>query len=219
MKLNMDRVLVLSPHTDDMELGAGSTVRKLVESGITVKSLVFSDCKESVDRSKHDEDVLIKECKAAAQHLGINDLTILEYPVRRFPDYRQDILERIYLERKEFRPDLVITPSINDLHQDHKTIGEETRRAFMRTGTSIWMYQVPGTVPGFTPSVFIKFDEEDVSKKIEMLHKYESQVIRRDYFEPDKIRAFLNYGGTFIGTEYAEAFEIEKLVFSDFVHS
>jgi LmbE family N-acetylglucosaminyl deacetylase len=96
MQWKVENVLVLSPHTDDMEIGAGATIRFLVESGANVKSIVFSDCKESVDTSKYPEDILRKECKAAATHLGISDLTIMSYPVRKFPSMRQEILEDIY---------------------------------------------------------------------------------------------------------------------------
>ena len=108
MEWKIDRVLVISAHTDDMELGAGGTVRKMVESGVAVSSLVFSDCRKSVDTSKFPIDILEKECKAAASHLGIKDLTILQTPVREFPANRQEILEKIYEFRKKKKPDLVI---------------------------------------------------------------------------------------------------------------
>ena len=219
VQLKTKKALILSPHTDDMELGAGGTVRKLVEAGVEVKSVVFSDCKQSVDTSTYSQDILVKECNAAANHLGVKNISILEYPVRHFPKYRQEILEEIYSIRKQFGPDLVITSWNRDMHQDHKTVGEEAIRAFMRTGTSIWMYQVPGTCPNFSPHVFVELTEGDVEKKIEMLHKYESQVVRRDYFQPPKIHAFLNFGGTFIGVDYAETFHQEKSIITDFLKS
>ncbi len=55
---NLNNVLVLSAHTDDMEVGAGATVRLLVESGASVKSIVFGDCKKSVDTTKIPEYIL-----------------------------------------------------------------------------------------------------------------------------------------------------------------
>ena len=87
----------------------------------------------------------------------------------------------------------------------------------MRSGISIWEYQVPGTCRGFNPQAFVVLNEEDVEKKIEMLEKYESQVnFPRDYFARDKIKAFLNHVGTFIRAEYAEGFVQDKAVFTDF---
>ncbi|GAH10887.1 unnamed protein product, partial [marine sediment metagenome] len=100
MKWQVNNVLVLSAHTDDMEIGAGATIRWLVESGANVKSVVFSDCKESVDTTKYPEDILRQECQAAADFIGITDLTILSFPVRKFPSIRQEILETIYNFRR-----------------------------------------------------------------------------------------------------------------------
>lgn len=215
MKWEIAKALILSPHTDDMELGAGATIRKLVENGVQVKSIVFSDCKKSVDTSKYPIDVLRKECKAASGHLGIDDPTILEFPVREFPKYRQEIEEEIYKLRETMKPDLVIAPWSKDLHQDHRTVGEEAIRAFMRLSINLWAYQLPGTCFGFIPQVFIPVSDDEVDKKIEMLHRYQSQVERRDYFRPEKIRAFLSQVGSFINSDYAEGFANVRLVFND----
>ena len=203
---NIDRVLILSPHTDDMELGAGSTVRLLVESGAEIKSVVLSDCKKSVDTTKYPEDVLRRECEAAAKHLGIDDLTIHEFPVREFPSHRQEILETIYHLRHENDFDLVLSTWTKDLHQDHRVVAEETLRAFMKTGTNVLAYEVPGNCPVFDPRVYVAVDEEAVQKKVQMLKEYKSQVDRRGYFEINAIKASMEYRGIHVGTPYAEAF-------------
>ncbi len=210
MEWKIKRALIISAHTDDMELGAGGTARKMVEAGIEVTFLVFSDCRKSIDTSRFPIDALEKECKAAALHIGINDVTILQTPVREFPTYRQDILEKIYEFRKEKKPDLVISTWYGDLHQDHKVVAEETRRAFMKTDTGILSYEVPGNCPGFTPQVFIPLTQEEVDKKIEMLQLYKSQVARRGYFEINAIKSLMGYQGNHIGYPYAEAFVQER---------
>jgi len=210
MKWTVNRALVLSAHTDDMELGAGGTVRQLIESGTHVKSLVFSDCRKSVDTSKFPEDVLVTECKAAAAHLGIEDLEILQIPVREFPNFRQEILERIYDTRRNQHFDLVLTSWHGDLHQDHRVVAEETLRAFMKTDTTILAYEVPGNCPGFTPQVYVPLNEDEVQKKIEMLQSYKSQVVRRGYFEINAIKSLMGYQGNHVGTPYAEAFVQQK---------
>lgn len=214
MKIKIRSALVLSPHTDDMELGTGATIRKLVENNIQVKSVVFSDCKKSL--SGLPKDTLRKECRIAADHLGVEDLTIHEFPVREFPKFRQKILDELIILRKDMKPDLVIAPWSEDQHQDHQTLGKEAIRAFMRKTTSVWAFQVPGSCPGFTPQVFIPITDEEAEKKIEMLQSYKSQInLGRDYFTPEKIKAFLSYFGTFIGQPYAEGFVEIKSVFKE----
>jgi len=216
MEWSVDNVLVISAHTDDMELGAGGTVRQLVEGGANVKSLVFSDCRKSVDTSKFSIDVLEKECRAAAKHLGIQDLTVLQVPVREFPSHRQEILGMIYDFRKQTPFDLVLTHWHGDLHQDHKTVAEETRRAFMKTDTTVLAYEVPGNCPGFIPQVFVPISEDEVEMKIKMLQKYESQIARRGYFEINAIKSLMGYHGNHIGSAYAEAFVQQRGVVKSF---
>ncbi len=206
MEWSLNRVLVISAHTDDMELGAGGTIRQLVNSGVYVKSLVFSDCRKSVDTTKFPEDVLAKECKAAAKHLGVEDLTIYQFPVREFPVHRQDILETIYRVRKEHKYDLVLTHWVGDLHQDHRVVADETNRAFMKTNTTVLAYEVPGNCPGFTPQVFVPITEVEVKLKVEMLQSYKSQVAKRGYFEINAIKSLMGYQGNHVGSPYAEAF-------------
>ena len=206
MNWNIDKALVLSAHTDDMELGAGASVRMLVDAGVEVKSIVFSDCKRSVDTSRYLDDVLKKECSAAAAHLGIKDLTIHEFDVRTFPSIRDNILQLIYDERKKNEIDLVVSNWAGDIHQDHRVVGEETIRAFIKTKTAILQYEIPGACPSFTPNLFVPVSEEQLSQKIDLLKKYESQVVRRGYFTEEAIKAHLGYHAQRVGVPYAEAF-------------
>jgi LmbE family N-acetylglucosaminyl deacetylase len=216
MEWSVDRVLVVSAHTDDMELGAGGTVRQLVNNGVHVKSIVFSDCRGSVDTSMFPEDILAKECAAAAKDLGITDLEIHQLPVREFPTHRQEILEILYKTRNENKYDLVFTHWIGDLHQDHRVTANETNRAFMKTDTTVLAYEVPGNCPGFTPQVFVPMTEEEVKQKVKMLQSYESQVAKRGYFEINAIKSLMGYQGNHVGAQYAEAFVQHRGVVSSF---
>ncbi len=216
MEWVVKEVLVLSPHTDDMELGAAGTVRKLVKSGARVTSLVFSDCRKSVPDG-FDEDTLRNECGAAARRLGISDLIIQGLPVREFPRYRQEVLEAIYDLRRRNNFDLVLTTWHGDMHQDHRVVADETRRAFMKTTTTVLAYEVPGNCPGFTPQVFVPMTKEEVDEKIEVLHCYESQVARRGYFRVDAIKSLMGYRGLNIGVPYAEGFVQQWGVVTQFV--
>ena len=192
MKWNIENVLVLSAHTDDMEVGAGGTIRKLVESGAKVKSVVFSDCKASVDTTKFPTDALRHECEAAAKHIGIKDLTIHGLPVRYLPLHRQDILEMIYKLRKENEFDLVFTTWAEDLHQDHRTVAEETFRAFMKTHVSVLSYEIAGNSPGFTPEIFISLTKSEIDKKaIKTLINQQFAQFDSDKVVDSNLRKFL----------------------------
>jgi LmbE family N-acetylglucosaminyl deacetylase len=217
MEWKIRNFLVLSAHTDDMELGAGATVRCLIESGAKATSVVFSDCKKSVDKSKYPEDILRRECSAAAAHLGINDLRILDFPVREFPRLRQEVLETIFKLRNENHFDLVLTAWTGDLHQDHRTLAEETLRAFMKQDTTILSYPIPGNCPSFTPQVYVPVDDVSLEKKIAMLQSYQSQIAKRSYFDREGIKGWMSYYGIHIGVQYAEAFVPQKTVVDRFI--
>lgn len=210
MKWKLEQVLLLSAHTDDMELGAGATVRLMIDAGIDVKSIVFSDCKRSVDTSRYETDILRKECEAAAKDLGIKNLTIHEFPVREFPRHRQEILEIIYGEKREGKYDLVLGPWTGDIHQDHHVVAQEAIRGFMKTKAAVLAYEIPGNCPGFHPQIYVPISAEDVERKIDTLHKYQSQVVRRGYFEVDSIKAQMAYHGLSIGCHFAEGFVLER---------
>ncbi len=212
LQWNVSNVLVLSPHTDDMELGAGGTIHQLVASGAEVTSVVFSDCRKSIDLNKYPEDILRKECRLAAKKLGINEPIILDFPVREFPARRQEILEVIYRLARETDYDLVFTTWTGDLHQDHQTVAHETLRAFLKKSASIWAYEVPGNCPAFNPNVYISLTEDEVKQKVEMLQQYQTQVEKRGYFEINAIKAHMGYYGAQIGVPFAEAFMQERVV-------
>ena len=66
------RVLVLAPHTDDGEIGAGGLISKLTDTGAVVHYAAFSICEESVPEG-FPKDILSKEVLAATSVLGISE--------------------------------------------------------------------------------------------------------------------------------------------------
>src|SRR5829696_254887 len=123
------RILILAPHTDDGELGCGGTISKLISSN-DIYYLAFSACEQSVPEHLH-KDVLKDEMKAAAGILGFQsqNLILLTYEVRKFNLQRQEILEDLLRIKKDIKPEVILMPSINDIHQDHQIIANEGLRA------------------------------------------------------------------------------------------
>ena len=194
------KVLVLSPHTDDGELGAGGTIARLVENGSKITHFAFSA----------PRDILKKECKRCLEVLGIKDYEIFDFNVRHFPELRQEILEILFEYNKKAKPDLVLTPSTNDLHQDHQTVTSEALRAFK--SSTIFGYELPWNNIIFRENCFIRLKERHVQKKIEALWNYETQISERHYFDKEYLRGLTRSRGAQIGVKYAEAFEAIKLV-------
>ena len=87
-KINNDKkkkALVLSPHTDDAELGCGGTIAKLIEEGWAVHVIYFSAVRTRFPQ-------LVNEAENSARILGMS-YEILDFNTRYFPRDRQDILQ------------------------------------------------------------------------------------------------------------------------------
>lgn len=204
------RILLLGAHPDDGEFGCGATVAKLVESGCEVYYAMFSLCEESIPTG-FSKDVLKTEAVKSAEVLGIpkDNLIFFNFPVRRLPQYRQEILEEMVTMRKNIEPDLVILPSNQDLHQDHSTIANEGWRAFKSSSIlgseSIWNNL------SFTTHLFSVITPAHLEKKIQSLKQYESQYFR-SYSKESFIRSLAEVRGTQINRELAEAFEVIRWI-------
>lgn len=203
------RVLILCPHTDD-EFGCAGTILRLIESGSKVRYVALSRCEESVPDGL-PPDALVHECLECMRRIGIPEdrVEIGTLPVRHFPAHRQQILEHLVQIKNEWSPDLVLLPSSYDTHQDHATINQEGLRAFKNT--SILGYELPQNLVSFANTAFVVLSKPLVEKKIEALSAYASQEFRK-YSSADFIRGLAVVRGAQCNTDYAEAFEVIRLV-------
>lgn len=158
------------------------------------------------------KNILETEVKAATKVLEIKPehLLLYRYQVRHFATHRQSILEDLVTLNQEIKPDLVLMPSLHDLHQDHSTISMEGLRAFKKT--SILAYEMPWNNLNFSTQSFIKLSEKHIEKKIKALECYKSQS-SKDYASEQFIRSLALTRGTQIGVKYAEAFEVLRWIF------
>lgn len=198
-------ILVLAPHTDDGEIGAGGSLARWVEEGHTVHYVAMSGCEASVPTGLPPETLRI-EVLAATASLGIprNHVKVLDYAVRQFVSSRQEILESLLRLRDEIAPDLVLCPSLHDFHQDHEVVAREAVRAFKHS--SIIGYEIPWNQVTFPVSTFVHLDQRHLDCKLAALMQYESQR-GRPYMDASATQAAARFRGLQAGCTFAEAFE------------
>jgi N-acetylglucosamine malate deacetylase 1 len=203
-------VLVLAPHTDDGELGAGGTISKLIENNINVYYAAFSTAEQSVP-SGYEKNILKTEVRRATKKLGIkeNNLLIFDYEVRKLNYVRQEILEDLIKIRNELPIDLILMPSLGDIHQDHTTVAKEGLRAF-KTKT-ILGYELIWNTLNFNTTSFVMLGHHHIQNKVNALKEYKSQN-ERDYMSEEFIFALARARGVQIGAKYAESFEVIRWV-------
>ena len=207
--LGARRALVLGAHTDD-EYGCAGTIARLVERGTEVHYACFSPCEASVPEG-WDKDVLKREVRDAVRVLGIPDdrLYLHDIPVRYFPDHRQQILEELVALRGRLQPDVVFLPALSDVHQDHGVVAAEGVRAFKHA--TVLGYELPMNTISFQHACFVNLEERHMQVKIDHASVYRSQQFR-PYLQPDFIRALARVRGLQMNHEFAEAFEVIRLV-------
>jgi LmbE family N-acetylglucosaminyl deacetylase len=205
------RILILSPHTDDAELGCGGSIVRFLEDKNELYWVAFSTAEDSLPKDL-STDTLKKEFINVVTDLGLNEKNykICNFKVRYLHEKRQNILEQLIKIRTDFNPDLVIGPSINDYHQDHQVVANEMIRAF-KTVSSIISYELPWNHVTFNSQLFIKLEEKHISAKCNLLNNYESQILNnRPYFSTEFVYGLATTRGIQCNSKYAEAFEVIK---------
>jgi len=205
------KILVLAPHTDDGELGAGGSIAKWIEQGKEVVYVAFSSC-SNTPLEGFPKNILLTEVKAATKILGIEEknLYTLEYEVRNFFKHRQEILDDMIKIKKSFDPQVVLIPSNNDLHQDHQIIYQEGIRAYK--DRTVLSYEMPWNNLTFNNICFSCLEERHMKKKKEALCEYKSQS-KRKYLNERFIESQMRFRGVQVGVEFAEVFEVQRLIF------
>jgi N-acetylglucosamine malate deacetylase 1 len=210
MLTKFKNVYVLAPHTDDGELGAGGTISKLVELGANVYYFAFSTAETSIPKG-FPKNALKNEVINATGQLGIKkeNVIIFNYEVRKLNYSRQEILEDLIARRNILTPDLVLMPSLSDIHQDHSTIAYEGLRAFK--GVTILGYELIWNNLTFNTTSFVKLQRKHIQSKARALMEYKTQE-GRDYMSEEFIFSLAKTRGVQIGCDYAESFEVIRWV-------
>ncbi|KPL84538.1 hypothetical protein SE15_05515 [Thermanaerothrix daxensis] len=199
------RVCFIGAHPDDIELGCGALIAHIVRQ-TDILCVTLSDNQKNPELKN-----LVEEHYRSMAVLGVpKDRVILgQFETRRFPHFRQEILEYLIHINRTFQPDLVFVHTKADIHQDHATVTEEALRAFR--GTTVLGFDVIRSSYGFFPSFLVEVTEEDVEKKIAALAEYKTYQ-NRYYFDPKITRATLIRNGAICERPYAEGFDILRIV-------
>lgn len=207
MNLIGKKVFFIGAHPDDIEIGAGALIANLKG-----KSEVF--CVTLSDNQKNPSLINVAaEHRESMRILGIDQEHdyLAEFETRRFKQDRQEILEYLFSLNRKHNPDVVFVHSDADLHQDHSVVTEESLRAFR--GTSLFGFDVIRSSHGFFPSLLIEVDPVDVQKKIDALAAYKTYADKY-YFSAELTKAILIRNGSLAERQYAEGFNIFRMVAS-----
>jgi LmbE family N-acetylglucosaminyl deacetylase len=157
-------------------------------------------------------DMLEVEFRASMAKMAIPQecVKVFNFPVRRFPQHRQEILETILTLRRSFNPDAVFAPSGNDKHQDHQVVHAEAVRAFK--DITVWGYELPWNHVDFSAQAFVTLESRHLERKWESLQEYRTQMdLHRPYFTREFIFGLGCVRGVQVKAGYAEAYEVVRM--------
>jgi LmbE family N-acetylglucosaminyl deacetylase len=197
-------VLAIGAHPDDIELGSGGTIYKAVQAGARVIALYMTRGGKITDTA-----VRMRESTQAMNVLGVNEIHFENFPDTEIPDSFEAIncLEQYALK---YQPDIVLTHSINDTHQDHRRVAWLAMSSF-RNIAKVLAFETPRVRPAaFLPTYFVNITG-CVDKKWEALRCHVSQNEKR-YLAYESTVNLATFRGSQVGVPAAEAFEIVKYV-------
>lgn len=200
-------ILCLGAHSDDIEIGCGGTVLRLIRQypGCVLHWVVFSAIGVRAEEAR----------RAAASFCGAG---LREPLLKTFPDgflpFVGAEVKTVFEElKKTVSPDLILTHRGKDAHQDHRLISELTWNTFR--DHFILEYEIPKYDGDMgQPNVFVPLDSDLCQQKVRYtMEVFASQRVKR-WFEPETFLSLMRLRGMECNAPsgYAEAFYCRKLV-------
>ena len=202
------RVLCLGAHCDDVEIGCGGTLLRLLEArpGSRVRWVVFSSTKERERETRACARELLA-CAASAE------VTVLAFRESYFPYAGAGLKDALFALRGEVEPDLVFTHRLEDRHQDHRTIAELTWNTFREHW--ILEYEVAKYEGDLgQPNLYQPLPEALAARKVELLLRHYRSQAGKPWFQAGAFEGLMRLRAVECraASGWAEAFHARKAV-------
>jgi LmbE family N-acetylglucosaminyl deacetylase len=202
------RILCLGAHSDDIEIGVGGTLLKLIKelADIEICWVVFSAPGTRSEEAQRSADDFLAGATCKQVRIG-------SFRESYFPSEWPSIKDWFEEIKANFDPDLVFTHYRDDRHQDHRVLSDlawNTFRNHLILEYEILKYD--GDLG--QPNLFVPLSEQFCDRKIELLIKHFSTQSSKQWFTRDSFAALHRIRGVECAspTGRAEAFYCRKMV-------
>jgi len=204
------RLLCLGAHSDDIEIGCGGTILRLLDQlpRVDVRWVVLSGSGERAAEARAASELFL--AKAHTREVRIHD-----FRDGFFPHQGAQIKEVFETLKDGPDPDLILSHHHADLHQDHRVVSELTWNTYR--DNLVLEYEVPKYDGGLsTPSLFVGIDEKTRERKIQYLMEAFATQRGKRWFSPETFLGLMRLRGveSAVSEGYAEGFHARKTVLS-----
>ncbi|EGT5655214.1 TPA: PIG-L family deacetylase [Citrobacter braakii] len=204
-------ILAIGAHPDDIELGCGASLSRLIKEGYHVTAVVMTagaeGCVLKADRHA--------ESQSALTSLGCHQIFHFHFEDTRTPYFVDTMiksLEDVITNHIPAQINIVRTYTMHDSdrHQDHRAVHKASIVA-CRNIPQVLGYETPSTWLTFVPQVFEKVSENCFIQKLRALSFHQSQQ-QRDYMRTERLRTVAQFRGQQAGCELSEGFVVHKMI-------
>lgn len=202
------RILCLGAHCDDIEIGCGGTILRLLE-----EDPAREICWQVFSSNRVRKQEALKSAGLFLERAKSKKIAVLNYRDSFFPALHQRIKLEFERIKKEFDPDLILTHYRHDLHQDHRVLCELTWNTFRNH--LILEYEIPKYDGDLgAPNFFVALDRATCQKKAEYICESFASQRSKQWFESETFLALQRLRGIEANApgKYAEGFYCRKLV-------
>lgn len=198
-------VVALGAHPDDIEIAAGGLLLSLAAAspGVRVHYVLFTGEPHRQAEAR----------AAAAAFLPGARLTFAldELPDGRLPAHWGTAKDIIEDAAGVLRPDLVLAPSREDAHQDHRTVAELVTTAFR--DALVLHYEIPKWDGDLArPTLYLPLPADVARRKVDLLHESFPSQKARDWWDDEVFLGLARLRGMECRSRYAEAYTCHKAV-------
>jgi LmbE family N-acetylglucosaminyl deacetylase len=201
------KLLCLGSHSDDIEIGCGGTVLRLLSEvrELDIVWIVFGASNEREREARKGAELFLSSARR-------KEVIIKNFRDGFFP-FEGTQIKNDFEELKGTSPDLIFTHNHKDAHQDHRLIAELTWNTFRNH--LILEYEIPKYDGDLgQPNLFVPLDREFYDKKIRyVMDAFETQRAKPWFAKETFLGLMRLRGMECVATSgYAEAFYCRKLV-------
>lgn len=199
-------ILLLGAHCDDIEIGCGGALLRLVASHPSARFVWVTLASDGEREAETRRAAAMLLAGAADSEILVErfETSYLPHQWRALKDYFESL--------KRFAPDLVFTHARCDLHQDHRVANELTWNTFR--DHAVLEYEIPKFDGDLgQPNVYVPLTREQLERKCNTLMECHTSQRPRSWFSAETFRALARLRGIECNAPegHAEAFFGRKM--------